>query len=233
MRSFVIIKLLEILLKRQLDFNGLQIIHEVKPRLKNIYIRIDEQGEIVVRSSSLSESKLLELLQKKERWIRQHLKQRSPHSSINLGEEIYFLGELHQIIDSEKFTMLRQSISRLKSKDKAYLQKQYHSFYRLNAESYLTQRVEHFSKQMKLYPSTLKFRRMKSRWGSCSSHEVITFNTLLMQLSAEHIDYVVVHELAHLKHMNHSKAFHTLVASHLKNANNLRRTMKEYRLPNI
>ncbi len=218
-------------MKKQIDFKGLQIIHEVKPRLKNIYIRIDEQGSVIVRSSKISESKLLELLEQKEQWIRHHLQQRSSQPSMVLGEEIFFLGELHQMRDNEIFSGFQRSIKGLKSMDKAYLQKQYYSFYRLNAESYLTQRIEHFAVQMKLYPSALKFRRMKRRWGSCNSHDVITFNTLLMQLSAEHIDYVVVHELAHLKHMNHSAAFHALVASHLTNANMLRQSIKEYRLP--
>jgi len=220
-------------LRRQLDFNGLSIIHEVKPRLKNISIRINEEGEVIVRSSSIAKSTLFDLLQTKELWIRKHLQNHSQKPTLQLGKEIFFLGELHQIEDDQRFSRLQYTLDRLKTADDSHLQKQYYNFYKTYAQSHLEQRIDHFSKQMKLYPSTLKFRRMKSRWGSCSSHEVITFNTLLMQLSAEHIDYVVVHELAHLKHMNHSKAFHTLVASHLKDANNLRRTMKEYLLPNI
>ena len=59
----------------------------------------------------------------------------------------------------------------------------------------------------------LKLRRMRRRWGSCSSKQVITFNTLLITLPMECIDYVVVHELCHLWELNHSQAFYRLLAS--------------------
>ena len=68
---------------------------------------------------------------------------------------------------------------------------------------------------MGLEYNSIKYRKMKRRWGSCSSKKVLTFNTELMKLKKELIDYVVVHELAHLKHMNHSKQFHALVDRYL------------------
>jgi predicted metal-dependent hydrolase len=52
----------------------------------------------------------------------------------------------------------------------------------------------------------------------------------MMQLSYEHIDYIIVHELAHLKHMNHSAEFHALVRTILKNEKQLRSELKEIRM---
>ncbi len=76
---------------------------------------------------------------------------------------------------------------------------------------YLTKKVNYFSAIMGLFYSELKFRKMKNRWGSCNSKGVITLNKKLVKTPEICIDYVVIHELAHLKHLNHSKRFHALV----------------------
>lgn len=91
-------------------------------------------------------------------------------------------------------------------------------------------RVEHFSKLMGLSYSELKFRKMKRRWGSCTSKGVITLNKELLRLEQELVDYVVVHELAHLKHMNHSKMFHNCVTSYLPDARKREKELQNIRI---
>jgi hypothetical protein len=71
---------------------------------------------------------------------------------------------------------------------------------------------------------------MKSRWGSCNTRGEIVLNSELTKVSQNLIDYVVVHELAHLKHMNHSKKFHSLVLLYLPNAKEYRAELKKIRL---
>lgn len=95
---------------------------------------------------------------------------------------------------------------------------------------YMKERVEYFSGVMNLEYSCLKFRKMKSRWGSCSSRKIITLNKELLKVDKELIDYVIVHELAHLKHMNHSKAFHSLVDSYLPSSKEYRKQLKSIRI---
>ena len=97
------------------------------------------------------------------------------------------------------------------------------------AKRYLVAKIEHFSKKMGLEYNQIKFRKMKRRWGSCSSNGVITLNTYLYNTPDEQIEYVVVHELAHLVHMNHSKDFHKLVQMHLPHLD-LKSTMKSFYL---
>jgi len=80
-----------------------------------------------------------------------------------------------------------------------------------NSIEYLTKKVNHFSAVMGFSYSELKFRKMKSRWGSCNSKGVITLNKKLIKTPETCVDYVIIHELAHLKHLNHSKKFHTLI----------------------
>ncbi len=79
----------------------------------------------------------------------------------------------------------------------------------LNTEAkvILPQRIKSLS-ALHNYPyKELKIRKLTSRWGSCSSHNVITLSYYLMQLPWELIDYVILHELVHTKHLNHSPEF--------------------------
>ncbi|MCC8072677.1 MAG: M48 family metallopeptidase [Clostridiales bacterium] len=83
------------------------------------------------------------------------------------------------------------------------------------ALSYIPQRVEYFANIMKLYPTGIKITSAKKRFGSCSSKNSLCFSLYLMLYSQKAIDYVVVHELAHIKYHNHSKEFYLLIEKYL------------------
>lgn len=83
------------------------------------------------------------------------------------------------------------------------------------AKEILPQRTAYWSQRMGLYPTQIRITSAQRRFGSCSSEGHICYSWRLMQYPPEAIDYVVVHELAHLKHMNHSPAFHALVTKYL------------------
>lgn len=75
--------------------------------------------------------------------------------------------------------------------------------------------VDHHAKKYKLYPRLIKIKTQKSRWGSCGIHNDINLNWLLILAPPEVLEYVVVHELCHIKERNHSSNFWRLVESHL------------------
>ena len=83
------------------------------------------------------------------------------------------------------------------------------------AERYIPPRVQHFAKRMQLTPSAVKINSAKTRFGSCSAKNSLNFSCRVMIYPPEIIDYVIVHELAHIKHHNHSRAFYTLIAEFL------------------
>lgn len=88
-------------------------------------------------------------------------------------------------------------------------------------------RVDYFARQMKVDYGTVTIRGQKTRWGSCSAKGNLNFNWKLMLAPEPVLDYVVVHELAHRKQMNHSKAFYQAVAEIMPDYQKQQQWLKE------
>ncbi|MBP3559141.1 MAG: M48 family metallopeptidase [Clostridia bacterium] len=84
---------------------------------------------------------------------------------------------------------------------------------REKAKTVLPEKVKYYSSIMDVYPKSIKINSAKKRYGSCSGENNINFSLFLMDTDERFIDYVVVHELAHIKHHNHSKAFYGFIES--------------------
>ena len=83
--------------------------------------------------------------------------------------------------------------------------------YRRLAKNYIPERTLSLAKSMKVMPSAIKINSAKTRWGSCSNKKSINFSWRLIMADDETIDYVIIHELAHLTEMNHSPRFWRIV----------------------
>lgn len=84
--------------------------------------------------------------------------------------------------------------------------------WRIQAEQYIPHAAEHYSRLMGVSPTAIRYSRAKTRFGSCSAKNAVTFSLRLMDYPLQAVDYVVVHELAHIRHKNHSRAFYDFVA---------------------
>ncbi len=83
---------------------------------------------------------------------------------------------------------------------------------RQQAAGVFNEKVAEWSACMALFPASIKVKSFRRKWGCCDSRAEVRFNWLLIMAPDEVIDYVVIHELAHLKHMNHSAEFWSLVS---------------------
>lgn len=83
------------------------------------------------------------------------------------------------------------------------------------AKDVIPKRVEYYSEIMNLCPTGVKITKAKKRFGSCNGKNSLCFSCFLMKYPMEAVDYVVVHELAHIKHHNHSKDFYNLINQYM------------------
>lgn len=182
------------------------VVLEQKKRLKNIYLRIIDSSNLQIRANkSFSVANAKDFILKKESWILKHV-----NNKINTSlskNEYYYLGEIYKNKD-ENFNLS--------------------DFYKNEAKKLFPILLDKQSFLMDLSPSALKFRNNKTRWGSCSFKNVISLNVNLMKFPINVIEYVVIHELAHIKHKNHSSSFWDFVHQFCENYKELDNNLKKY-----
>jgi len=98
--------------------------------------------------------------------------------------------------------------------------------YRSQAKEYIPDRVAYYSRLMHLQAAAISITGAKTRFGSCSGGNRLSFSWRLMQYPIEAIDYVIVHELAHIIHKNHGSDFYALIATQLPDWKQRRQLLK-------
>ena len=97
---------------------------------------------------------------------------------------------------------------------------------RKKAKEILPQKDEYYADIMGVKPKSVKINSAQKRYGSCSSENNINFSLYLIDKDEKFIDYVVIHELAHIKHHNHSKAFYSFVAEFMPDYKEISKTYR-------
>ncbi len=114
--------------------------------------------------------------------------------------------QLNVAISEKVSAKLTEPLARAKQ-----VKKQLEFYFKQQAEQLINKRLELISQQISLKPVKVNIRQYRARWGSCNNRGEVSFNYLLMMTPSYVIDYVIIHELCHLEHLNHSKSFWQLV----------------------
>lgn len=182
------------------------------------------EGQVTVRAP-LGEPRenIQNFIQQKQRWIQGHLKQQkttlieTQHSFKN-GDIFYWLAkplslELHASRLAEIKAEGCSLVVRCQSPDNtSSVKRLIERWYKTEGFRWLQSRVQYYGDKLQVQPKGISLRRYKARWGSCARDGSIQFNWLILMAPEAVVDYIVIHELCHLKHFNHSKAFWHLVA---------------------
>ncbi len=210
---------------KKVIIEDIEVIIEYKPKNKNSYISIDSDGTVRLKTPMRLSFRINLLLRNRLQWIREKrlhvsLKKSMKHK---LGENILIAAEL---VDISKFPKLLQMCENLHVKDEKSLQLCYNRFYLQYSREILGLHVREISAKIGLEAKEIKFRKMKRQWGNCNSKGVITLNTMLIKLNKKHREYVIIHELCHLKYMNHSREFYNLLHSFLPEASRIEKEIQ-------
>ena len=223
---------------------------ERKAFRRNITIALKPNSPIIVRANRKTPWSTIEkFLETKEKWIAKHLQgfiddqEKFPAKTLKHDETFPFLGEnlplafvptpLKRIFFSrnEKNLVMHIPEALWNGVTEEELQEHFpklQQFYQREAEKLILERAKFWSEQMKLTPASIRFRNQKTRWGSCSSRKVINFNWRLIGAPLEVVDYIIVHEFAHLRHMNHSEQFWNLVEAHISDFQTSEKWLKDH-----
>jgi predicted metal-dependent hydrolase len=199
--------------------------HIIDTALKHAYITVDFYEGVILKSPDISDTRAKEAVYKKGKWILDKLKlvERIPQGDIITGSRLLYLGKRYyaQVIKdasirgaSVAFNHSKFNISvnpsvpdRTNSIENAL-----ERFSREKAKLKISPRIKKWSQTTGLTPTGYKFRKLAKRWGSCTSANEIIINYDAIKLPFTVIDYIIVHELAHIKHRHHSNDFHREVA---------------------
>ena len=200
----------------------------VYSRRRSLGISIGPDSGVIVRAPYRTSIKKIEnLVLSKSDWIRKHLENYKSSVRINNnvvyndGAITLFQGkELNiKIIESNRYSIKLNGnfieIGLKNISDKELVGPMLEKWYRVVAEGIIRRKFEEVLirfKDFNFKPSGLAVRALKRRWGSCNSKGKITISSELIKLDEVYLEYVILHELCHLKHHNHGKEFYRLLS---------------------
>lgn len=202
---------------------------------KSIAIEIAVDGSMVVRAPlKVSMQTIERVLEKKKDWI---LEKQNKHQgeATRAHDQVYYLGSCMRVrVEEHKSNLLC-----IEPKDGVLVIRKPAGFalnlpvflenwYRKQAQKIIAEKVAHYSKMMHVTYQNITVKDQKTRWGSCSMKGNLNFNYRLIMAPERVLEYVVVHELAHRIHMDHSKAFWNQVSMVMPEYDTYRLWLKEH-----
>ena len=199
---------------------------------KNTYLCISN-GELLVRiPSRLSLKNAEKIIIEKQDWIVSKLLKHNSfktETSYENGSEIYIFGQAYilEIIKNAKKNNAEITGNKLlvylsRGEVKTIIDKYLKEIF----ETKLYESFEHYEKLTGLKPNKITAKKLTRSWGRCSSEGNISISNRLVHYPLEALDYVVVHEICHLKHMNHSQEFWNMVSHYMPQYKEVRNLLK-------
>lgn len=197
-----------------------------RKKMKNIYVRIDEKGDLIVSAPlNFPENKIYELLENRKKIIEEKLK-KIKIKEYKDGDEIYFLGKKYILrikeinrqeeeikIDNNQIIFSMSNSNNLEKRKKIIK-----NWYMEEGKNIVIPLFEKYLKIIKKDINKVTIKDLKSKWGSCNPRtRNINLNVQIFSRPIEFIEYVIFHELTHLIYPHHQKEFYEFIEQYMCN----------------
>ena len=197
-----------------------QIDQLIRSRRKTVAIQIRQDGLVIVHAPMRTPLKLINaFVESKNSWITQKKALALKHTSLPgrkfiTGEKIWLTGEQIplRVVSGQRAALALQNEFLLSEKAQPQAQAYFEKWFKTRALQVLGERVNLLASRHGFKYGKIHISSARTRWGSCSTRGTLSFTWRLVMAPPEVIDYVVIHELAHLKIKNHSPVFWAEVA---------------------
>ncbi|KAA0267899.1 MAG: M48 family peptidase [Chloroflexi bacterium] len=214
---------------------AVQIDTFIRAKRRTIALIVERDGSLTVRAPKRATLRdIHNFIEEKKDWIlrsREKLKaiDEIPKKNFADGERFPFLGQDYELrlVPPQRPALKFGSGFTLAASARLRGEQAFIKWYKSQALTIFTERVNHFSALHGFFPRRVRVNSAKTRWGSCAADGTINFTWRLVMAPPEVIDYVVLHELAHLKIKNHSPRFWKLVESLCPDFKRLRKWLRE------
>lgn len=208
----------------------------IKSNIKNVYIQVKDEKVIVKAPNKLKEEQIKKIVETKKEWIYKKLVENEKRKKENrqvvklLGKEYKLLIKFEDNQSAKMYIENDKLIIEIPKKqiDKTEQIKEelIDSMYKKVAEKEVDMAMQIITRIVGIAPKKYKIKKLKSAWGTCTSNQNITINSSLMQYDRKVIQYVVLHEVCHLKYMNHSREFWKMVEKYMKDYKEVKKILK-------
>lgn len=188
---------------------------------KTLGLTVDREGELVISAPrGCDEATLRSFVHEKRFWLytkiaeKEELAASTSRKEFVNGESFPYLGRSHRLLlvdDQESPLKLEGGRFRLRRRDASDGRESFVRWYTEHARPWIEHRLKRFAPRMGVSPSGVLVQDLGFRWGSCGKNDVLNFHWSTILLPGPVVEYVIVHELAHLKHPKHTPEFWLMV----------------------
>jgi predicted metal-dependent hydrolase len=204
---------------------------------KTLRINVERDRSITVNApEGMSADKIHNEIEKKKLWIYQKINhpqkqnENLPSKKIESGASILYLGQIYtlDVLNKDFDEIIFDGNFYISKKNIVFADKLFEDWFKARANEYIVPKAAQYAKNLGVEYKSIKISKMRYRWGSCIEGKTLNFNYQLIKAPASVIDYVILHELAHIIESGHGNNFWQIIKIQLPNYLAAKNWLKNY-----